>query len=64
MQLLDSLSRGKLTKESTLLSRMFEDKMLLSMSTRNCFDLNNAELIMSRFKLMLEKKKMDVNVFN
>lgn len=64
MQLLDSLSRGKLTKDSTLLSRMFEDKMLISMSTRNCFDPNNADLVMSRFKLMLEKKKMDVNVFN
>jgi|LauGreDrversion2_2_1035103.scaffolds.fasta_scaffold1508852_1 hypothetical protein len=64
MQLLDSLSRGKLTKESTLLSRMFEDKMLLAMSTRNCIDQSNAELIMPRFKLMLEKKKMDVNVFN
>ena len=64
MQLLDSLSRGKLTEESTLLSRMFEDKMLMAMSTRNCFDPNNADLIMSRFKLMMEKKKVDVNVFN
>ena len=64
MQLLDSLSRGKLTEESTLLSRMFEDKMLMAMSTRNCLDPNNGDLIMSRLKIMLEKKKIDVNVFN
>jgi len=64
MQLLDSLSRGRLTKESTLLSRMFEDKMLMAMSSKNCFDTTTAELLMPKFKLMLEKKKIDVNLFH
>lgn len=61
---MDSLSRGRLTKESTLLSRMFEDKMLMAMSSKNCFDAATAELLMPKFKLMLEKKKIDVNLFH
>lgn len=60
MQLLDSLSRGKLTKDSTLLSRMFEDKMLMALTTKNCIDQETGELIMSKFKSVLEKRKLDV----
>jgi hypothetical protein len=62
--LLDSLSRGSLTKDSTILSRMFEINMRTALERTKCIDQEEGELDMKRMQKMFKKRKIDVNVFN
>ena len=47
---LDELSRGKLTKDSTLASRMFEDKMLEALESNGCLDPVTKDFITDAFR--------------
>lgn len=60
---IDSLSRGTLTKDSTIVSRMFETKLLETLIENKCMN-DKGELEMSKLKNKLQRRKIDVNVFN
>ena len=61
--LLDSLSRGTLTKDSTILSRMFAENMAKNLTDNKCVNAKR-QLDVGRLRQMLEQGKIDIKVFN